>query len=82
MYLFKKLLKKKSNVITDITIPAYKKIKKISQKNKLCLETIGEDKGDLIFVSKNFFMVTKSEYWKEIFCLPLLIFSSFWKNKV
>ena len=54
LYLFKKLLKKKSNIITDITIPEYKKIKKISQKNKLCLETIGKDKGDLIIVQHGY----------------------------
>ena len=35
LYLFKKLIKKKSNVITDISIPEYKKIKKISLIKKI-----------------------------------------------
>lgn len=47
LYLFEKLLNKNSNVITDITIPEYKKIKKISLSNKLNLKTIGNGKGDL-----------------------------------
>ena len=35
LYLFNQLLKKNSNIITDITIPEYKKIKKIGLKKKL-----------------------------------------------
>ena len=54
LYLFKKLLKKKSNVITDINIPEYKKIKKISLKNKLNLKTIGIKKGHLNIISHQY----------------------------
>jgi len=51
LYLFKKLLKKKSNVITDIEIPEYKKIKNISLKRKLNIKTISNSKSDLSIVS-------------------------------
>ena len=54
LYLFKKLLKKNSNVITDINIPEYKKIKKISLKNKLNLKTIGIKKGHLNIISHQY----------------------------
>ena len=47
LYLFENLLNKNSNIITDITIPEYKKIKKISLKKKLNLNTIGGKKSDL-----------------------------------
>ena len=35
LYLFKNLIKKKGNIITDQKIPEFKKIKKISLKKKL-----------------------------------------------
>ena len=54
LYLFKKLLNKKSNIITDITIPEYKKIKKISLRNKLNLKTIGVGKGDLNIITHEY----------------------------
>jgi len=54
LYLFKKLLNKNSNIITDITIPEYKKIKKISLRNKLNLKTIGVGKGDLNIITHEY----------------------------
>ena len=54
LYLFKKLLSKNSNIITDIAIPEYKKIKKISLKKKLNLKTIGFEKGDLSIVNHEY----------------------------
>jgi len=54
LYLFKKLLNKNSNIITDINIPEYKKIRKISLKNKLDLKTIGVEKGDLNIISHEY----------------------------
>ena len=47
LYLFKKLLKKNSNIITDIEIPEYKKIKKISLRKKLKISTISNNNGSL-----------------------------------
>ena len=40
LYLFNKLLKKNSTIITDKTIPEYKKIKKISLNKQFNLKTI------------------------------------------
>ena len=47
LYLFEKLLKKKSNIITDIEIKEYKKIKNIALKKKLNIETISNNKSSL-----------------------------------
>ena len=43
LYLFEKLLKKNSNIITDSQIPQYKKIKSIAKKKKIKLETISSN---------------------------------------
>ena len=69
LYLFKKLLKKDSNIITDLTIPEFKKIKKISLINKLNLITIGNEKSNLDIISHKYLnekQVVKIEY-KNIF---------------
>ena len=47
LYLFKKLLKKNSNIITDIEIPEYKIIKKIAFKNKINIQTISNNNSSL-----------------------------------
>ena len=47
LYLFKKLLTKYSNIITDINIKEYKKIKLIALKKKIKLNTIDNKNGDL-----------------------------------
>ena len=47
LYLFEKLLKKRSTIITDIEIPEYKKIKSIAIKRKLNIETISNHKSKL-----------------------------------
>ena len=54
LYLFENLLNKNSNVITDITIPEYKKIKKISLRKKLNLNTIGVKKSDLNIIAHKY----------------------------
>ncbi len=54
LYLFKKLFKKKSNIITDISIPEYKKIQNISLKKKLNLKTISNLKSDLSIISHEY----------------------------
>ncbi len=70
LYLFKKLLNKNSNIITDISIPEYKKIKKISLKNKLNLKTIGNKKSDLNIISHKYLgekQIVKIKYKNNFF---------------
>ena len=55
LYLFKKLLRKNSNIITDIEIPEYNKIKDISLKRKLNIHTISNHKSDLRIISHKYF---------------------------
>jgi len=54
LYLFEKLLKKRSNIITDTTIPEFKKIKEIAKRKKLNLKTIYNDKSDLSIISHKY----------------------------
>ena len=54
LYLFEKLLKKKSTIITDIEIPQYKKIKSIAIKRKLNIETISNEKSSLNIISHKY----------------------------
>jgi murE/murF fusion protein len=55
LYLFKKLLKKNSNIITDNSIPEYKKIKNISLKRKLKISTICNNNSTLKIISHKYF---------------------------
>ena len=54
LYLFKKLLKKNSNIITDNSLPEYKKIKNISLKRKLKLNTICNDNSTLKIIAHKY----------------------------
>ena len=54
LYLFEKLLKKKSNIITDIEIPEYKKLKNIALKKKLNIKTISNYKSSLNIISHTY----------------------------
>ena len=54
LYLFENLLKKNSNVITDIEIPEFDKIKNISLKKKLNIYTISNDKSNLRVISHKY----------------------------
>ena len=54
LYLFNNLIKKKGSVITDSTIPQFKKIKKIVDKKKLKLLTIQNSNADLELVSHKY----------------------------
>ena len=70
LYLFKKLLKKNANIITDIEISQYKRIKKIASKNKLNIETISNNKGNLEIISHEYHnekQVVKIRYNKNIY---------------
>jgi MurE/MurF fusion protein len=54
LYLFENLLKKNSNIITDIEIPEYKKIKNISLRKKLKITTISNNKSSLKIISHKY----------------------------
>ena len=54
LHLFKKLLNRNSNIITDLNIPEYKKIKSIALKKKLKLHTISNKYGDLSITSHSY----------------------------
>ena len=70
LYLFKKLLKKKGNIITDKEIPQYKKIKEIALKKNFNIETISYNKGNLKIISheyNNEKQIIKVKYNKNIY---------------
>jgi murE/murF fusion protein len=54
LYLFKNLIKKRGNIITDQLIPEFKKIKKISINKKLKLYALNDKKNDLKVISHSF----------------------------
>ena len=54
LYLFEKLVKKNSNIITDIEIPEYKRIKNIALKKKLNIKTISNYRGSLNIISHKY----------------------------
>ena len=55
LYLFKKLLKKKSNLITDNSIPEFLKIKQISKSKNLKLNTIGDIDSTIRVIDHKYF---------------------------
>ena len=70
LYLFEKLLKKNSNVITDIEIPEYKNIKKVALKKKLNINTISNENSTLGLVSHKYFQgkqLNKIKYKNKIY---------------
>tara|TARA_Y100000816_G_scaffold241156_1_gene187906 strand:- start:1757 stop:4600 length:2844 start_codon:yes stop_codon:yes gene_type:complete len=54
LYLFKTLIKKKGNVITDEKIPEFKKIKKIALNKDLKLYTLNDKKNNFKILSHTF----------------------------
>jgi len=54
LHLFKKLIKKKGNVISDEEIPEFKKIKKITSDKNLNLYSINNKKNNFQFLSHEF----------------------------
>ncbi len=54
LHLFKNLIKKRGNVITDELIPEFKNIKKITINKKLKLYTLNDKKNNLELLSHNF----------------------------
>ncbi len=65
LYLFKKLIKKNGNLITDEKIPQFKKIKKIASKKKLKLFTLND--------KKNYFNVISHEFKNDIQIIKIKI---------
>jgi len=70
LYLFKKLLKKNANIITDIEIPQYRKIKEIALKNKFNIETIANNSSNLEIISHEYHnekQIVEIKYNKNIY---------------
>ncbi len=70
LYLFRKLLKKKSNIITDIDILEYKKIKNIAVKQNLNLDIISKNGKGLTLVSHKYdgeSQIVKIEYKNKFY---------------
>ena len=70
LYLFKKLLKKNANIITDIEIPQYKAIKEIALKNKFNIQTISNNNSNLKIISHKYYdekQVVEIRYHKHIY---------------
>ena len=70
LYLLRKLLKKKANIITDLEIPQYRRIKEIASKNKLNIQTISNNNGNLEIISHSYNnekQIVKIKYNKNIY---------------
>ena len=70
LYLFKRLLKKDANIITDIEIPQYKEIRNIALKKNFNIETISNSKGNLEIIShkyQNEKQIVKIRYNKNVY---------------
>ena len=74
LYLFKKLLNKRSKLIVDKSIPEFKKIKKISKKKKLNLKTILNSNSSLSLISHRYEgenQIIKIKYKNSIYSFSL-----------
>jgi MurE/MurF fusion protein len=70
LYLFEKLLKKKANIVTDMEIPQFRRIKEIALKNKFNIETITNISGSLKVISHKYDnekQIIKIRYKKNIY---------------
>jgi len=70
MYLFEKLLIKNANIVTDLEISEYKKIKKIALRKKFNIETISTKNGNIEIISheyQNNKQIVKIRYRKNIY---------------
>ena len=70
LHLFNKLLKKKSTIIVDSTIPEYKRIKNISLRRKLSIESLFDKKSSLVIVSHKYLnnkQLIKIKYKNKIY---------------
>jgi murE/murF fusion protein len=70
LYLFEKLLKKNGNIVTDIEIPQYRRIKEIALRNKFNIETIANNGSNLEIISHEYHnekQLVKIKYNKNIY---------------
>jgi len=70
LYLFEKLLIKNANIVTDLDIPEYKKIREICLRRKLNIETISNNGGNLEVISheyQNEKQIVEIRYNKNIY---------------
>ena len=70
LYLFERLLIKNANIITDLEITEYKKIKRIASRKKFKIETISNNKGNLETISHKYHnekQIVKIKYNKGIY---------------
>ena len=70
LYLFEKLLIKNANIITDLEIPEYRKIKEIAMKRKFNIEAIGNNNGNLKIISHEYLnekQIVKIKYNKNVY---------------
>ena len=70
LYLFEKLLIKNANIITDIGIPEYRKIKEIALRKKFNIQTISNKSSNLEIISheyQNEKQIVKIKYDKKIY---------------
>ena len=70
LYLFEKLLIKNANIITDIGIPEYRKIKEIALRKKFNIQTISKNNSNLEIISheyQNEKQIVKIKYDKKIY---------------
>ena len=70
LYLFEKLLEKNANIITDMEIPQYRRIKEIASKNKFNIETIANNNSNLEIISHEYLnerQIVKIKYNKNIY---------------
>ena len=79
LLLFKKLLKKKSSIITDTDIKQYKTLEKIGKKRKLKIYTIGSKSNIFKILNhkiyKNF-QVLEIKYKKKVYKLKINLYGS------
>ena len=70
LFLFKELLEKKGNIITDKDIPQYRRIKEIALKNQFNIETISNKSSNLEIISheyQNEKQIVQIKYNKNIY---------------
>ena len=70
LYLFEKLLIKNANIVTDLEIPEYEKIKEIALRKKISIETISNNKSNIKIISHEYHsekQIVKIKYNKNIY---------------
>ena len=79
LILFKKILRKKGNIVTDTDIKQYKNIKKIQKKRKLKIYTIGTKSNIFNILNHKIYknhQILKIKCYKKIYTLKINLFGS------